>query len=162
KCGWAPVMNASANVPGFRAPSTWTSLFVRVRAASRRLVPSPSTSTSASRPTRARFLSSEIRSCRATSRSNLSWTTCLEIWSEQVAEERTAAGAGHGEVPPVGVDVLAEQADLHDATSGEPLHFREDVIHRPGSLRAAHEGDDAEGAPVVASHADGNPGVPAR
>src|SRR5207249_435834 len=58
KWGCAPVMRACPNVPPSNSPSTWTNLFVLVRAASRRFLPSPSTSTSTCCPISSRFFSS--------------------------------------------------------------------------------------------------------
>ena len=51
----------------------------------------------------------------------------------------------------VGVDVLAEQADLHNAAFHQRAHFVLDGRHRAGGLRAAGVGHHAEGAELVAS-----------
>ena len=84
----------------------------------------------------------------------------IEQVGEQGPDADVVAGlaGGEGEVPPVGVDVLAQQGDLGDAVGGEPADLGHDVVDRPADLGAAHGGHDAEGAGVVAADLDRDPG----
>ena len=64
---------------------------------------------------------------------------------EQLGQPGTAAGVA------VGVDVLAEEGDLADATLHQAVDVLHDLPHRPADLPAADEGDDAVRAHLVAS-----------
>ena len=65
---------------------------------------------------------------------------------------------GGGEVPAVGVHVLAEQGDLDHAVVDEALDLGHELAERAADLTAAHGRDDAERAAVVAPDLDGDPG----
>ena len=88
---------------------------------------------------------------------------------EQVGEQRAqrgrvvaAAAGGQLDVAAVAVDVLPEQGHLGDTLAGERLDLGDDVGERPAHLLAAHRGDDAERAAVVAADLDRHPGVERR
>ena len=73
---------------------------------------------------------------------------------QQLGEERAAAG----QVPSVGVDVLAEQRDLGDPSAGQDLDLGHEVVEGAADLGAPHRRHDAERARVVAPRLDGDPG----
>lgn len=54
----------------------------------------------------------------------------------------------------VAVDVLTEERDLLNAIVGEHFDFREDAVYVAAPFPAPCEGDDAEGAHVVAPSHD--------
>ena len=72
------------------------------------------------------------------------------------ARERGVAAVRPGAV--VGVHVLADQRHLDHARVGEPLHFRDDLLHRPRHFAAARIGHDAESAELVAAFLHGDEG----
>ena len=59
----------------------------------------------------------------------------------------------------VGVDCLPEEGDLPEALLREVAHTAQDLGRFEAALAAAHVGDDAEGAELVAAADDGHPGV---
>ena len=73
------------------------------------------------------------------------------------ANSGRARRSRHGDVAAVGVDVLPEQRDLHDASGREALHLAEDVADRARALRSSYERHDAERARVVAPGSDRDP-----
>ena len=73
---------------------------------------------------------------------------------QQVGEQGTAPG----QVPSVGVHVLAEQGDLGDPPAGQVGHLGHQLVEGPADLAAAHRGHDAEGTRVVTAGLDGHPG----
>jgi hypothetical protein len=78
---------------------------------------------------------------------------------KQIREQRAPPGPLYREVPPVGVHVLAEERDLHDPTTGQPLDLGQHVADLTRQLRPPDERHDAERAVVVAPHRDRHPGV---
>ncbi len=85
---------------------------------------------------------------------------------QQLGEHRPQASLGVAclarrqlQIASVAVDVLTEQGDLADTFAGEPLDLGDDIGERTADLGAAHGGNDAERARVVAADLDGDPGV---
>ncbi len=86
--------------------------------------------------------------------------------AQQFGEQRTQPGLVVAllarrqlQVASVAVHVLAEQRHLRDPVGGELAHLGHHVVERPTDLGAAHGGDDAERAVVVAADLDGDPRV---
>src|SRR5918994_1189694 len=65
-------------------------------------------------------------------------------------EIRKITGATWREAP-VGIDVLAQQRDLADASTSETAHFILYIGDRPGEFRAARIRDDTKGAKFIAA-----------
>src|SRR5581483_6609598 len=63
--------------------------------------------------------------------------------AQQTAER---PGASIRRFAMIGVHILPDQRDLAHPGAGQPLGFLDDFPHRPGNLRAARIGHDAEGA----------------
>ena len=76
--------------------------------------------------------------------------------AQQIREAR--APLTRPQVPPVRVDVLAEQRHLADAVPGQLGDLPHDVAHPSAHLRPAHRGHDAERAGVVTADLDRDPG----
>ena len=74
---------------------------------------------------------------------------------QQLHEGRDAAGV-RVIAPAVAGHDLAQQGDLAHAAFGQRPAFRDDVVHRPGTLVAPGLGHDAERAIHVAALLDGN------
>ncbi len=72
---------------------------------------------------------------------------------KQLGEE----GPAPGEVPAVGVHVLAEEGHLGYSPVSQGPDFVDDPVEGAADLWAAHLRHDAEGAGVVAAHLDGDP-----
>jgi hypothetical protein len=65
-----------------------------------------------------------------------------------------------GQVPPVGVDVLAQQRDLHHPVGGQLLDLSHHLGEGPAGLGPADRRHDAERAVVVTPDLDGDPTGP--
>ncbi len=63
-----------------------------------------------------------------------------------------------GQVATVGIHVLAEQRDLDGPAGRKAFELFDELAERPADLRAAHRRHDAEGARVVASDLNRDPG----
>src|SRR5690606_40230466 len=61
------------------------------------------------------------------------------------------------QVPPVGVDVLAEESHLDHAFGGESFDLRDDVAGTTRHFGTPHRRHDAEGARVVTADLDRHP-----
>ena len=72
-------------------------------------------------------------------------------------EQPREQGPPLGDVTAVGIDVLAQQRHLGDATAGEQFDLCHDVVDGPADFGPAHRGHDAEGARVVTSGLDVDP-----
>ena len=72
---------------------------------------------------------------------------------QQLGEQRPPAR----DVPAIGVDVLAEERDLHDAVRRQAPDLSHQFVEGPADLPATDGGDDAEGALVVAADLDRHP-----
>ena len=76
--------------------------------------------------------------------------------AQELAEVRPDV---RSEIPPPGVDVLAEERDLLDAVAGQRADLGDDLSGSPALLAAAHGRDDAVRALRVAAHRHLHPGL---